>query len=56
MVSAQALKFGHMLTEQAGSTQWMEEHKGEASELLRKPLGQLKIGFLDSCKCEFPAF
>jgi len=62
VVSAQALKFGHMLTEQAGSTQWMEEHKGEASELLRKPLDikrkcsttdcsnlETKVGEFDRC-------
>eukprot|EP00116_Pleurobrachia_bachei_P000092 sb/3460354/ len=39
VVSTQALKFGHMLTPEAGNTQWMEEHEEEACKLLRKPLG-----------------
>ncbi|XP_063679739.1 uncharacterized protein LOC134815164 [Bolinopsis microptera] len=38
VVSTQALQYGHMLTPEAGATQWMEEHEEEACGLLRKPL------------------
>ena len=39
VISTQALQYGHMLTPEAGNTQWMEEHEEEACGLLRKPLG-----------------
>ena len=45
-MSAQALKFGHMLTPEAGQTQWMDEHEEEACQLLRKPLGQCDHGIV----------
>ena len=40
VISTQALQYGHMLTPEAGATQWMEEHEEQACGLLRKPLGE----------------